>query len=73
MENPVSEDVARGRWLAINAVRIGGVAMVLVGILGLQDVFEYPDIAGYILLGVGLIDIFVFPQVMARKWRSPLE
>lgn len=73
MENPVSEDVARARWMAINAVRIAGVAMVVVGILGLQDVLEYPDIAGYVLVGVGLLDIFLVPQVMARKWRSPRE
>ena len=73
MDDPVSDDVARGRWLAINAIRIGGVAMVMVGILGLRGVFEYPDIAGYILVGVGLLDIFLIPQVMARKWRSPRE
>jgi len=73
MENPVSEDVARGRWMAINAVRVAGVVMVLVGILGLEGVFEYPAIAGYILVAVGVIDIFFVPLVMARKWRSPLE
>ena len=68
---PVSEDVARGRWMAINAVRIAGVAMVVIGILGLQDVFEYPAIAAWILIGVGLLDVFVIPRVMARKWRTP--
>ena len=73
MEPPVSDDVARGRFMAINAVRIAGVAMVLVGILAVQGVFEFPAIAGYILIGVGLVDIFVMPLVMARKWRSPLE
>jgi hypothetical protein len=73
MEKPVSEDVARGRWLAINATRIAGVAMVVVGILGLQEVFEYPAFAGWRLVAVGLIDIFVIPRLMARKWRSPLE
>ena len=35
MDNPVSEETARARWMAINAVRVAGVAMVLVGILGL--------------------------------------
>ena len=73
MQQPVSEEVARGRWLAINATRIAGVVMVVVGILGLQDVFEYPAFAGWILVGVGLLDIFVIPRIMARKWRSPLE
>jgi len=73
MENPVSDDVARGRWLALNAIRMAGVAMVLVGILAVQDVFEFPSFAGWFLIGIGLVDIFVVPQIMARKWRSPLE
>ena len=37
MQDPVSEDVARGRWMAINLLR------------------------------------FAVPQILARKWRSPLE
>jgi len=73
MQEPVSEDVARGRWMAINAVRIAGVAMVIVGILGVRGVFEYPAFAGYVLIAVGLVDVFFVPMVMARKWRSPRE
>jgi hypothetical protein len=73
MQDPVSEDVARGRWMVINVVRIAGVVMVMVGILGLQGVFEYPAIAGYVLVAVGLFDIFAVPLILARKWRSPLE
>ena len=71
MVDPASEEVARGRWMAINAVRIAGVAMVVIGILGLRGVFEYPSIAAWILIGVGLLDVFVIPRFMARKWRSP--
>jgi hypothetical protein len=73
MEPPVSDDVARARWIAIGATRLAGVAMVIVGILGLRDVFEYPDVAGYILVAVGLLDVFLVPQILARKWRSPRE
>lgn len=73
MEPPVSDDVARTRWLVIGATRLAGVAMVLVGILGLRDVFEYPDIAGYLLVAVGLLDIFLVPLILARKWRTPHE
>jgi hypothetical protein len=73
MEPPVSDEVARARWLAIGATRIAGVAMVIVGLLGLQGVFEYPAIAGYVLVGVGLLDVFLVPLVLARKWRSPRE
>ena len=62
---------ARSRFLVINAVRIAGVAMVLIGILIVQGVIESIDIAGYVLIGVGLVDVFVMPQVFARKWRTP--
>jgi hypothetical protein len=73
MEPPVSEDVARARWMTINAMRIGGVAMVIVGIIGLKGVIEYPEVAAYVLIAAGLFEIFVLPLIMARKWRSPLE
>jgi hypothetical protein len=73
MEKPVSDEVARGRWLAISVVRLSGVAMVVVGILTVQQVFEFPAIAGYALIAVGLLDVFLVPQFLARKWRSPLE
>ena len=73
MDDRVSDDVARGRWLAITATRIAGVVMVVIGIFGLQGVFEFPAVASYILIAAGLFDIFVIPQILARKWRSPRE
>lgn len=69
----VSDEVARNRWMVINAVRLAGVAMVLVGILGVRGVIEYPAVAGYVLIVVGLFDIFAVPLILARKWRSPAE
>jgi hypothetical protein len=36
-------------------------------------VFDFPALAGYVLVGVGLFDAFFVPLVMARKWRSPRE
>lgn len=71
MDSPVSEDVARGRWMAINVVRIAGVAMVVAGIFALRGVIDLPEIAGWALVVIGLVDIFVAPRILARKWRSP--
>ena len=73
MQEPVSDEVARGRWLAINALRLGGVAMVIAGMLGTRQVLAIPAIAAYALIAVGLLDIFLVPKFLARKWRSPLE
>jgi membrane protein YdbS with pleckstrin-like domain len=73
MADPMGDDAARNRWIVMNAVRLSGAVMVLVGMLGLSDVIAMPAIAGYIIIGVGLVDVFVVPQMLARKWRSPGE
>jgi membrane protein YdbS with pleckstrin-like domain len=73
MDDRVSDEVARNRWLVINVVRLAGVAMVIVGLLITQQVIPEPAWSGYLLLAVGLLDIFLVPLVLARKWRSPRE
>jgi hypothetical protein len=73
MQKPVSDEVARGRWLTINVLRLGGVAMVVAGMLGTRQVIAIPVIAAYALIAVGLLDVFLVPLFLARKWRSPLE
>ena len=72
MEPPVSDEVARGRWMVINVLRLGGVAMVIAGMLGTRQVLEIPLIAAYALIAIGLLDIFLVPLLLARKWRTPL-
>ena len=71
MDDRTNEDQARGRWMMINLHRIAGVAMVLVGILTVQHVIDLPEVAGYVLIAVGLFDIFAVPQILARAWRTP--
>lgn len=73
MDEPVSDEIARGRWMVMTVVRLSGVAMVVIALLVIRGTIALPEVAGYVLLGVGLVDIFVVPQVLARKWRSPRE
>jgi hypothetical protein len=71
MREPVSDDVARGRWLMISLHRILGAALVVAGILAVEGVIGFGDVAGYVLIAVGLIDVFLVPRLLARLWRSP--
>jgi len=73
MDDRNSGEAARNRWLAINAVRVAGVAMVLVGLLVVREVIPEPAWAGYTILAVGLADVFLVPLLLARKWRTPPE
>lgn len=68
-------DPAAARFAVIQIVRAGGVAMVLFGIAVLTAripaLAAVPDWAGYLLIGAGLIDVFVAPTLLARRWRTP--
>ena len=72
MQQPVSDEMARNRWLVINVLRLGGVAMVIAGMLGTRQVIAIPMVAAYALIAVGLLDIYLVPLFLARKWRTPL-
>ena len=68
-------DPAAARWLAIQLVRAMGVAFVLVGLLQTAGKFSplagVPQWFGYVLIGIGFVDVFVVTRLMARRWRSP--
>lgn len=73
MSEPVSDEAARNRWMVINLARLGGAAMVVVGLLITAGRVPAPQWAGYPLIAVGLFAVFLVPQLLARKWRSPSE
>lgn len=70
-DRQAADDLARNRWLAINAVRFAGVALVLLGILIVRGVIDLPIAVGYAFIPVGLVDVFLMPRLLARKWRTP--
>ena len=71
MADPDSDDDARTRFFVIGATRLIGVAIALVGILGLAHRIAIPEIAAYGFLAFGLFDVFVVPQILAKRWRTP--
>lgn len=67
----MNRDPAFARFMVMNAVRVTGVVLVLLGMLAVSDRIGLPREAGYVLLVVGVVEIFVMPQILARKWRTP--
>ena len=66
-------DRAMGRHFSIVAVRFTGALMILRGILALREVIGLTPAAGYVLIAVGLVEFFVVPLFLVRRWRSPKE
>ena len=71
------DEVARNRWVVIQAMRAMGFAFAILGILMTQDAVdiagEFNREVGYGFIAIGLLDGFFMPIVLARKWASPKE
>jgi hypothetical protein len=64
------DKLARNRFLMIQLMRIGGVAMVLFGIAVLRGMIDLPDLVAYVLIVMGIGEAFVVPHLLARLWSS---
>jgi hypothetical protein len=68
-------EAARNRWMVIQLMRVGGVAFAILGIMMARDVVNIAGddnrLVGYGFIVIGLLDAFVVPQYLARKWRTP--
>ncbi len=64
---------ARNRFIAIQLVRIGGVAMVLLGLLVMNGRIDWPREAGFVLAALGLFEALLAPLLLSRKWKTPAE
>ncbi|MEZ5680336.1 MAG: hypothetical protein R3E14_03465 [Erythrobacter sp.] len=63
-------DPAAGRFWAIQAIRISGVILAVLGALILGEIIDLPTEVGYVFLVLGALDVFVMPLVLARRWNS---
>jgi len=68
----MSEDPARNRFFAIQAMRWIGTLVALFGLLVIYRRIDLPVEAGYVIFVVGLLDALVAPSFLARRWKSPL-
>lgn len=68
--NDANEAKAKGRFIAISAMRFAGVAMIMLGIAVLQRMVTLPEWTAYLLIVLGVVETFVMPQILARLWRT---
>lgn len=64
-------DQAKSRFLVLQVVRLTGVLLGVAGLAILAGKIDLPRIAGAVLVVVGVVDAFVAPAVLARRWKSP--
>ena len=65
--------LARNRFTMMGMTRVAGAATVMLGLLAVTDNLDWPQWVGWVLIVFGLAEVFVAPQMMARRWRTPPE
>lgn len=64
------EETARKRYMAMNAVRIGGIAVLLIGVAMTRGVVPGPWWLGAFLAVDGLLAFFFAPRLLVRHWKK---
>jgi hypothetical protein len=64
------DTLARNRFIALNAVRLSGLALVLIGIAIQFGRIAAPGWLAYVFVALGFVDFFFMPNLVARNWRT---
>jgi hypothetical protein len=72
MDSIEREEQARQRFMLLSVMRFFGVGLVGVGVAILSGNFfaDIPEIVGYVLLLVGVIDFFLAPLILKKTWQG---
>lgn len=74
MTGEQGRDPAAARFAGLQLVRLSGAVLALAGVLIISGRIAWlpklPEAVGYVLVGAGLIDFYVLPMFLARRWKS---
>lgn len=74
MSTSPERDPAAARFAVLQMVRLSGALLALGGVLIITGKVAWlprlPEAAGYVLIAAGLVDFFVAPLLLARRWKS---
>ena len=65
-----SEALARQRFIILNVLRFGGIALLLFGIAIARGLIDLPWALGAVLAVAGLLEFYFLPRFIARAWKA---
>lgn len=65
--------LARKRYILLNLMRIGSLALLLFGLLIARTIIDLPYELGVVCAVGGLLAFYFGPRALARKWKSTAE
>lgn len=64
------EERARRRYMAMNAARLGGIAVTLAGLAGVREVLPLPYWLSVALVLGGIGGFFFGPPLLVKRWKA---
>lgn len=64
------EEAAKARFMIMNAVRIGSLGALILGLAIARNVVDAPYPLGVALAVGGLLAFYFGPRALARKWKT---
>ncbi|TMM48722.1 hypothetical protein [Qipengyuania marisflavi] len=66
-------DLAMKRFWLLQALRLSGAAMVVIGAMIIAGRLDQPRALGTMLLVLGATGFFVIPIMLAKSWKNPRQ
>ena len=64
------EERARNRYMLMNGARVGGLALLLIGLMGTRNVLPLPYPLAVVMAVGGMLGFFFIPPLLAKRWKS---
>ena len=71
--NEPNPDPAQARFLVLTMVRLMAAVQVVLGVVIIGGKLGLPYIVGAALVLTGVLEFFLVPRLLAKRWRSPVE
>ena len=65
-----AERQARQRYILLNAMRFGGIVMVMFGFAIVRGLIDLPWAVGAGVAVIGMLEFFFLPRFIARGWNA---
>lgn len=66
----IDEAQAKRRFAVLNAMRLGGLALVMFGLAITRGVIDLPRELGMGIAVIGMLDFFLLPRLLSKRWRT---
>ena len=67
----MSDDPAKGRFIVIQMLRLSGLGLVILAMAIMARKIDLPEIVGYVVFVVGVVEALIVPTLLARLWKTP--